>query len=90
MCKQETWTSEAHLQILDRGEPGYTIQSVVCPHLEYCIQACTPTLRRDIDLGEGTEEGNQISLVPSFRNLPYEDRLRRLNLQPLKSEGEGI
>ena len=28
---------------------------------ESCIQACTPTLKRDRDLGEGTEEGNQIS-----------------------------
>ena len=32
----------------------------VHPHLEYYIQACTPTLReRYRDLGEGTEEGNQ-------------------------------
>ena len=57
----------------------------VRPHLDYCIQACTPTLRRDIETLEKVQR-RATKLVPSLRNLPYEDRLR-----PLKSEErEGI
>ena len=55
----------------------------VRPHLEYCIQACTPTLRRDIETLEKVQR-RAIKLVPSLRNLPYEDRLRRLNLPTLE------
>ena len=55
----------------------------VRPHLEYCIQACTPTLRRDIETLEKVQR-RATKLVPSLRNLPYEDRLRRLNLPTLE------
>ena len=51
----------------------------VRPHLEYCIQACTPTLRRDIETLEKVQR-RATKFVPSLRNLPYEDRLRRLSL----------
>ena len=51
-------------------------------HLEYCIQACTPspTLRRDIE----TVQRRATKLVSSLRNLPYEDQLRRFNLPTLE------
>ena len=55
----------------------------VRPHLQYCIQACTPTLRRDIETLEKVQR-RATKLVPSLRNLPYEDRLRRLNLPTLQ------
>ena len=62
---------------------GTTIQSVVLPHLEYCIQACIPTIRRDIETLEKVQR-RATKLVPSLTNLPYEDRLRRLNLPTLE------
>ena len=55
----------------------------VRPHLEYCIQACTPTLKRDIETLEKVQR-RATKLVPSLRNLTYEDRLRRLNLPTLE------
>ena len=55
----------------------------VRPHLEYCIQACTPTLRIDIETLERVKR-RATKLVPSLRNLPYEDRLKRLNLPALE------
>ena len=60
----------------------------VRPHLEYCIQACTPTLRRDIETLEKVQR-RATKLVPSLRNLPYEDRLRRLNLPTLEERRRG-
>ena len=53
----------------------------VRPHLE--TQACTPTLRRDIETLEKVQR-RATKLVPSLRNLPYEDQLRRLNLPTLE------
>ena len=47
------------------------------------IQACTPTLKRDIKTLEKVQR-RATKLVPSLRNLPYEDRLRRLNLPTLE------
>ena len=63
----------------------------VQPHLEYCIgciQAGTPTLRRDIETLEKVQR-RATKLVPSLRNLPYEDRLRRLNLPTLEERRIG-
>ena len=54
----------------------------VHPHLDYCIQACTATLRRDIETLEKVQR-RATKLVPFLRNLPYEDRLRWLNLPTL-------
>ena len=45
----------------------------------------TPTLRRDIETLEKVQR-RATKLVPSLRNLPYEDRLRRLNLPTLEEQ----
>ena len=72
--KFKYWTEESLITLF---------KGFVRPHLEYCIQACTPTLRRDIETLEKVQR-RATKLVPSLRNLPYEDRLRRLNLPTLE------
>ena len=73
------------LRLLEHTFKYWTEESLVTlfkvfvrPHLEYCIQACTPTLRRDIEALEKVQR-SATKLVPSLRNLPYEDQLRQLN-----------
>ena len=55
----------------------------VWPHLEYCIQACSPSLRRVVNALERVQR-RATRLVPSLRDLPYEVRLERLNLPSLE------
>ena len=53
--------------------------SYVRPHLEYNIQACPPTLVRDIKALEAVQR-RATKRVIGLSQLSYEDRLKRLNL----------
>lgn len=55
----------------------------VRPHLEYAQSVWQPKLRRCIDLIEGVQR-RATRLVKHYRNLPYEERLRRLELPSLE------
>ena len=57
--------------------PLYT--SMVRPHLEYCVQANSPYLRKDIDHLEKVQR-LATRMVAGYRELDYEERLGRLNL----------
>ena len=54
----------------------------VHPHLEYCVQMWSPFLAGDIDFLEKVQH-RATKLVPIIANLPYEQRLKILNLQSL-------
>ena len=56
--------------------------SHVRPHLEYSIQFWAPYLRKNINQIESVQR-RATKCIPGYRNLSYEDRLRKLKLPTL-------
>ena len=50
-------------------------KAIVRPHLEYCIQAWSPYLRKDIDMLDKIQR-RATKLIPELRDLRYEERLK--------------
>ena len=68
---------------LDKEMFMYLYPVLIRPLLEYCVQVWSPHKKRDIDLLERVQR-RATKIVPALRNLPYEERLRRLNLTTLE------
>ena len=58
-------------------------KAYVRPHLEYAVQVWNPSLRRDINLLEKVQR-QFTRMIPRLRELPYEERLRSLDLFSLE------
>jgi len=57
------------------------------PHLEYCIQAWTPHLLKDIEVLERVQKA-ATHLVPKLRKYTYPVRLQKLGITSLKDRRE--
>ena len=59
-------------------------KAIVRPHLEYCIHAWSPYLRKYIDMLEKIQRGTT-KLIPVLRDIRYEERLKECGLTPLET-----
>ena len=59
-------------------------KAIVRPHLEYCIQAWNPHLRKDVDMLEKIQR-RATKLIPELRYLTYEERLKKCGLTTLET-----
>ena len=59
-------------------------KSIVRPHLEYCIQAWRPRLKKYIDKLERVQR-RATKLIPELRILSYEDRVQQCKLKTLET-----
>ena len=59
-------------------------KAIVRPHLDYCIQARSPCLRKDIDMLEKIQR-RATKLIPGLRDLRYEERLKEWGLTTLEA-----
>ena len=57
-------------------------KAIVRPHLENCIKAWIPQLRKDIDRLEKIQR-RATKLIPGLRDLRYEERLKECGLTTL-------
>ena len=57
--------------------------ALVRPHLDYAVQFWCPYYRMDINSLESVQR-RMTKMIPGLRNLPYQDRLKKLNLHSLE------
>ena len=63
-------------------------KAIVRSHIEYCIQAWRPHLRKDIDKLESVQRATR--MIPEMQTRCYKDRLKLCNLETRRIRGDQI
>jgi ribonuclease P/MRP protein subunit RPP40 len=77
---------------MDKKDFLLIYKTYIRPHLEYCVQAWSPHLVKDVQCLERVQKA-ATNLVPMLRKCSYTDRLRKLGLttlQTLRKRGDMI
>ena len=69
-------------EYLDGPSLVMLFRSLVRPHLEYANVVWAPRQKKDVNMIENVQR-RATKLIPDLKDLPYEDRLRRLKLPSL-------
>ena len=80
---QSLLTIKRTFKYIDKQGFAILYKAYIRPHLEYCVQAWSPYLQKDIQCLEKVKR-RATKLVPSIRDLNYEERLNILGLYPLE------
>ena len=64
-------------------------KSLVCPRLEYCVQAWSPFLRKDIELLEKVQK-RATRMIDGFADKNYNEKLKELGLTTLETRRKGV
>ena len=77
------WRIRKTFTCLDEHTVPALYKALVRPRMEYAVQAWSPQLRKDIVKLEKVQR-RATKMIPSLASLPYEDRLKKLNLTTLE------
>ena len=69
---------------LDRKDFLLIYKTYIRPHLEYCVQAWSPHLEKDIEVLEKVQK-DAIRLLPELKKCSHGERLRKLGLTTLRT-----
>ena len=91
-CQHAASKAMRALRLITRIFKCFNIKSLsklyktyVHPHLVYCVQVWSPFLAGDIHVLEKVQH-RATELIPNIANLPFEQRLKILNLQSLYAQ----
>ena len=73
-----------HFGLLNKDEFSILYKTYVRPHMEFCIQAWSPYLQKDIKCMEKIQR-RATKMVYGFRDTSYDDRLKILGLPSLEN-----
>ena len=69
---------------IDNNSFSILYKAYIRPHLEYCVQAWCPHLRKDINAMERIQR-RATKMVPQLRHLTYENRMKSLGIISLEN-----